>query len=212
MFTPSELIVFSGAALLLVLSPGPNMIYLISRSICQGRKAGVISLLGIIVGFAIHMFAAVIGLSAIFIAVPFAYEMLKCLGAIYLLWLAWKSIKPGAKPLFEAQGLKKNSSAKLFLTGLLTNLLNPKAVVFYLALFPQFISPDKGSIFLQSLVLGSLQIAISFIVNLLITLSAAGIALWFSQNPIWLNIQRYVMATVLASLAIRLISEERRAL
>lgn len=212
MLSSNELIIFSGAALLLVLSPGPNMVYLISRSICQGRKAGIISLLGVISGFVVHMLAAAIGLSAIFITVPFAYEALKWLGAIYLLWLAWQALKPGAKSPFEPQDLPEDSNTKLFVTGLLTNLLNPKAVMFYLALFPQFISPENGSVFIQSLILGSIQIVISFVINLLITLSSAGIARWFSHNPVWLNIQRYVMGSVLAALAFRLVSEEKRVL
>lgn len=204
-----DLVVFSIAALLLVLSPGPNMIYLISRSICQGHRAGVISLFGVITGFVVHMLAAAFGLSAIFLTMPIAYTILKWVGAIYLLWLAWQAVKPGAKSLFQAKNLPMDSNRKLFVTGFLTNLLNPKAVVFYLALFPQFISPEHGSVFVQSLILGSAQITISFLVNLLITLSAAGVAIWFTKNPFWLATQRYVMGFVLAGLAIRLMSERK---
>lgn len=203
-------LLFAGAALLLVLTPGPNMIYLISRSICQGKRAGVISLFGVMAGFLVHVFAAAIGLSALFLAVPFAYEVLKWAGAVYLLWLAWQALKPGARSPFEARQLPPDSPSKLFSMGLLTNVLNPKIAVFYISLFPQFVSPERGSIFLQSITLGLTQMTISFSVNLIIALSAAGIASWFARNPMWLRLQRYVMGFVLAGLALRLAIEQRR--
>src|SRR5262249_41644261 len=160
-------LLFSLAALLMVLTPGPNMIYLISRSICQGRRAGVISLLGVVTGFLAHMFAAALGLTAVFLAVPLAYDLLRWAGALYLLWLAWQAVKPGARSPFEARALPADPPRKLFLMGLVTNLLNPKIAVFYLSIFPQFVSPEHGSVFTRSLVLGTTQIAISFSVNLL---------------------------------------------
>ena len=205
-----ELLLFAGAALLMVLTPGPNMIYLISRSISQGRRAGVISLFGVIAGFLVHMLAAAVGLTALFLAVPFGYEVLKWAGALYLLWLAWQAVRPGARSPFEARDLPVDSSAKLFLMGFLTNVLNPKIAVFYLAILPQFISPQHGSVFSQSIVLGLTQIAVSFSVNLLIALGAAGIASWFSHNPAWLATQRYFMGFVLGALAVRLAMEQRR--
>lgn len=206
----NELLLFAGAALLMVLTPGPNMIYLISRSISQGRKAGVVSLFGVVAGFLVHMFAAAIGLTALFLAVPLAYEVLKWAGALYLLWLAWQAVRPGARSPFEAKDLPNDSTSKLFLMGFLTNLLNPKIAMFYLAIFPQFISSQHGSVFLQSVELGLTQIVVSFSVNLLIALSAAGIASWFSRNPTWLAVQRYIMGFVLAALAVRLALEPRR--
>ena len=205
-----DLMLFAGAALLMVLTPGPNMIYLISRSICQGRAAGVISLLGVIGGFFVHMLAAAIGLTAIFLAIPLAYELLKWLGALYLLWLAWQAVKPGARSPFEARALPADSPRKLLLMGFLTNVLNPKVAVFYLSILPQFIDTERGSVFAQSLVLGVTQISVSFAVNLLIALSAAGIATWFIRNPLWLAVQRYVMGGVLAALAVKLVLEPRR--
>lgn len=205
-----DLLIFAGAALLMVLTPGPNMIYLISRSICQGRVAGVISLFGVIAGFLLHMLAVAIGLTAIFLAIPLAYELLKWLGALYLLWLAWEAVKPGARSPFEPRKLPPDSPRKLLLTGFLTNLLNPKVAVFYLSILPQFINTERGSVFVQSLALGVTQISVSFTVNLLIALSAAGIATWFARNPFWLATQRYVMGGVLATLAVKLAFEQRR--
>ena len=206
----SDLLVFSGAALLLALTPGPNMIYLLSRAICQGSRASAISLLGVVAGFLVHMLAAAAGLTALFMAVPLAYEVLKWVGAAYLFWLAWQSVRPGARSPFEAKSLPEDPPRKLFVMGFLTNLLNPKIAVFYLAIFPQFISAEHGSVFTQSFVLGLVQIAISFSVNLCILLSAGKIAAWFANNLRWLALQRYVMGFVLGALALRLAMEQRR--
>lgn len=207
----NELLLFAAAALLMVLTPGPNMIYLISRSICQGRGAGVISLLGVIAGFLVHMVAAAVGLTAVFLAIPLAYEFLKWAGAAYLLYLAWQAVRPGARSPFEARDLPEDPPRKLFLMGFLTNVLNPKIAVFYLSIFPQFVSPERGAVFAQSLILGGTQITVSFTVNLLIVLSAAKMAGWFLRNPRWLVVQRYFMGFVLAGLAVRIASEQRRA-
>lgn len=211
MIPTNDLLLFAGAALLMVLTPGPNMIYLISRSICQGRKAGVISLFGVIAGFLVHMLAAAIGLTTLFLAVPLAYEALKWAGAAYLLWLAWQALGPRARSLFEPRQLPPDSTTRLFVMGFLTNALNPKIAVFYLSVFPQFVSPERGSVFLQSITLGCTQIIVSFSVNLLVALFAAGMASWFARNPAWLVLQRWVMGFVLAGLAVRLALEQRRA-
>ncbi|MFH6565721.1 MULTISPECIES: LysE family translocator [Pseudomonas] len=210
MIPTHDLLIFAAACLLMVLTPGPNMIYLISRSICQGRKAGVTSLLGVVAGFFVHMFAAAVGLTAVFLAVPMAYEALKWAGALYLLWMAWQAVRPGARSPFEAQELAPDSSSKLVMMGFMTSVLNPKVAVFYLSVFPQFISPEHGSMFTQSIVLGLTQISVSFTVNLLIALFASGIAVWFVRNPLWLAVQRYVMGCVLAALAVRLMLEQRK--
>ncbi len=210
MIPSADLLMFAGAALLMVLTPGPNMVYLISRSICQGRKAGVISLFGVVAGFLVHMLAAAAGLTALFMAVPLAYELLKWFGAAYLLYLAWQAVRPGARSPFEARQLPEDPPRKLFLMGFLTNLLNPKIAVFYLSIFPQFVSAEHGSVFTQSIVLGLTQITISFSVNLCIALFAARMAAWFVSNPRWLAAQRYFMGCVLATLAVRLAAEQRR--
>jgi threonine/homoserine/homoserine lactone efflux protein len=207
----AELFVFAAAALVMVLTPGPNMIYLISRSICQGRAAGLISLVGVMAGFFVHMFAAALGLTALFMTVPLAYELLKWAGAAYLLYLAWQAVKPSARSPFEARDLPIDPPRKLFLMGFITNLLNPKIAVFYLSIFPQFVSPTHGSVFARSVQLGLTQISVSFTVNLLIVISAARLAAWFAKNPKWLIAQRYVMGSVLALLAVKLATEQRRA-
>lgn len=211
MISATEWLVFAGAALLVVLTPGPNMIYLVSRAVCQGRRGGFISLLGVIAAFLVHILAAAAGLTALLLAVPLAYELLKWVGAAYLVWLAWQALRPGARSPFDPSPLPPDTPARLFVMGFLTNLLNPKAAVFYLSIFPQFIDPERGGVFVQGLLLGLTQISVSFSVNLLIVLSAAGVSRWFARNPLWLAVQRYVMGFVLAGLAVRLAAEQRRA-
>jgi len=200
----NDLLIFSLAALVLVLTPGPNMMYCVSRSICQGRAAGMISLLGVAAGFIVHMLAATFGLTALFMAVPLAYDLIKFIGAGYLLWMAWNAFKPGGASPFQMQNLPHDSKRKLFRMGFLTNLFNPKAAMFYMSFLPQFIHPEHGHVMLQSLILGATQICVSISVNGLLVLSASAIAGFFSHNPRWLRVQRYVMGFTLGALALRL--------
>lgn len=206
----TSLIGFSLVALGMVLTPGPNMIYLISRSICQGRMAGLISLCGVAIGFVFYMLCAAFGITAIVLAVPYAYDALRIGGALYLLWLAWQTIKPGGRSPFQVRELPKDSRSRLFLMGFVTNLLNPKIAVMYLSLLPQFIEPQHGSVLAQSLALGSLQIIVSLGVNALIVVMAGAIAGCLAGRPVWLAIQRWLMAGVLGGLAYRMATEARR--
>jgi threonine/homoserine/homoserine lactone efflux protein len=125
----NELMIFAAAALFMVLTPGPNMIYLVPRSISQGRQAGIISLIGVVAGFFVHMMVAAVGLTALFMAVPLGYELLKWAGACYLLWMAWQAVKPGARSPFEAKELPIDSNRKLLIMGFLTSVLNPKIAI-----------------------------------------------------------------------------------
>ncbi|KAB0538096.1 threonine/homoserine/homoserine lactone efflux protein [Pseudochrobactrum saccharolyticum] len=206
----SSLLAFALIALGMVLTPGPNMVYLISRSICQGRTAGLISLGGVALGFVFYMLCAALGITAIVMAVPYAYDALRFGGALYLFYLAWQAVKPGGRSPFQVKDLPKDSPRKLFMMGFLTNLLNPKIAVMYLSLLPQFISPDHGSVLVQSLALGFTQIIISVTVNAMIAIAAGSIAAFLASRPTWLVIQRWLMGTVLAGLAIRMATEARR--
>jgi len=206
----SSLLAFALIALGMVLTPGPNMVYLISRSICQGRTAGLISLGGVALGFVFYMLCAALGITAIVMAVPYAYDALRFGGALYLLYLAWQAVKPGGRSPFQVKDLPKDSPRKLFMMGFLTNLLNPKIAVMYLSLLPQFISPDHGSVLVQSLALGFTQIIISVTVNAMIAIAAGSIAAFLASRPTWLVMQRWLMGTVLAGLAIRMATEARR--
>lgn len=205
MIPTHDLLFFALAALILVISPGPNMIYLISRSITQGKKAGITSLAGVVCGFLFHIVLVSFGLTAVLFAVPYAYIVLKTLGTIYLLYLAYQAIKPNSKNIFEVdQNISIDKPAKLFTVGFFTNVLNPKVAVFYLSFFPQFIKPEYGSIFTQSLELGIIQTFISFTINFIIVLTAAKIALFFAKNPVWIKVQKWFMASVLVFLAVKM--------
>ena len=203
-------LLFALAALGMVLTPGPNMIYLLSRSICQGRRAGFISLLGVVSAFLFHIVCAAAGLTAIFLTVPLAYTVLKYAGAAYLLWLAWQAVRPGAASPFAPRPLAPDSPGKLFRMGFLTNALNPKMAVFYLSIFPQFVRPENGHVFAHSLLLGATQMGISFTVNSGIVLTAATVASFFTRRPLWLRTQRWLMGGVLGGLAVRLALSERK--
>ncbi|SMO76806.1 Threonine/homoserine/homoserine lactone efflux protein [Chryseobacterium rhizoplanae] len=200
-----ELIFFILAALILVISPGPNMIYLISKSITQGKKSGFISLAGVVCGFLFHIVMVSFGLTAVLLAVPLAYTVLKAVGTVYLLYLAYQAIKPKSKNIFDVdKNAAHDSPKKLFTIGFLTNVLNPKVAVFYLSFFPQFIKPEYGSVFTQSLELGVIQTLISFSINFIIVLTAARVAVFFSNNPVWIKVQKWFMASVLTYLAIKM--------
>ncbi len=207
----SALIGFALVSLGLALTPGPNMIYLISRSITQGAAAGIVSLGGVALGFVFYMLCAAFGITALLFAVPFAYDALRFAGCAYLLWMAWQAIKPNGRSPFEVKPLAVDGPRKLFAMGFVTNLLNPKIAMLYLALLPQFIDPVAGSVLVQSLILGAIQIAISVSCNAMIALSAGAIALFLSRRPIWMRAQRYLMGTVLAGLAVRMAFEAKRA-
>jgi len=206
----NSLLAFALIALGMVLTPGPNMVYLISRSICQGRVAGLISLGGVALGFAFYMVCAAFGITTLVLAVPYAYDAIRIAGALYLLWLAWQAIRPGGRSPFQVKDLPKDSPGKLFLMGFLTNLLNPKIAVMYLSLLPQFIDPANGSVLVQSLALGTTQIIISVSVNAMIAVSAGTIAGFLVRRPSFAVIQRWIMGTVLAALAVKMATEARR--
>lgn len=198
------------AALIMVLTPGPNMIYLVSRSVGQGRSAGLISLAGTGVGFLIYMTLANLGLAVVFIAVPWLYIGLKAVGVAYLGYLAWKSLRPGGRGVFEARALGHDSARKLFGMGLVTNLLNPKAAVMYVALIPQFIDPQRGNPTAQGFVLGGVQITVSMIINASIVLAAGSIATFFASRPGWTTWQRRITGSLLGLVAISLAREVPR--
>jgi threonine/homoserine/homoserine lactone efflux protein len=211
MLTLTELGWFALVALALVLTPGPNMIYCISRTLCQGRGAGMVSLAGVALGFVVHLLGASFGLSALLMAAPVAFTALKVAGALYLLYLAWQAVKPGGLSPFETRTLPHDPPRKLFLMGFMTNLLNPKVAMFYLSFFPQFLHPERGQVLLQSLSLGAVQIGVSMVLNTVIIFFAAGLAVFLNRNITWMRVQRYVMGTVLGLLALRLLTEKRTA-
>jgi threonine/homoserine/homoserine lactone efflux protein len=156
------------------------------------------------------MVCAALGITALVMAIPLAYDALRIAGAMYLLYLAWQAVKPGGRSPFQVRDLPRDSPRRLFAMGLFTNLLNPKAAMLYLSLLPQFIEPGHGSVLLQSLMLGSMQITISLIVNALIVLTAGTVAAFMGSRPTWQAAQRWIMGSVLAGLAVRMAVDSRR--
>lgn len=206
--TPS-LITFAVLAAGFVLTPGPNMVYLISRTLCQGVKAGFTSYAGLVVGSLFYLACAAFGVTALLLAIPMAYDALRFAGALYLAYLAWQAVRPGGSSPFEVRTLEKDSTKRLFLMGLFTNLLNPKQALFYLALLPQFIDQQQGQVLMQFLTLGCIQIFISFMGNGLIMLTAGAVARFLTGRPQWLKAQRWLMGTVLAGMSVRMVLQTR---
>ncbi|HEY0825878.1 MAG TPA: LysE family translocator [Ramlibacter sp.] len=210
MLSSGEISVFALTALVLVLTPGPNMIYCVSRTLSQGRRAGLVSLAGVLLGFVAHLLAATLGLTALLIAVPLAFDALRIAGAAYLLWLAWDALRPGGSSPFVTRELPVDTRGRLFRMGLLTNLLNPKVAIFYVSFFPQFLHPERGGVLWQALQLGVVQVAVSGTVNALLILGAARISAFLARSRGWLRAQRYLMATVLGALAVRIAVTEQK--
>jgi threonine/homoserine/homoserine lactone efflux protein len=212
MITYESLLGVTAVALGMVLTPGPNMMYLVSRSITQGRRAGLISLGGVAVGFLVYLTLATLGLSAFFAAVPELYLAIKLAGAAYLAWLAWQAVRPGGASVFTPVALSADSPRRLFTMGLMTNLLNPKAAIMYASLIPQFIDVHAGHLLLQSFVLGGVQITISMLVNAILVVCDGAIAVFLSRHPSWLRVQRYATGTALGLIAVKLATDKTRPL
>ncbi len=171
--------------------------------------AGLISLGGVALGFVFYMLCAALGVTALLMTVPFAYDAAHRRRAVPA--VPGLAGAPGGRSPFAVRDLPQDSPRKLFTMGFLTNLLNPKIAVMYLSLLPQFLHPDsEGSVLMQSIVLGSTQILVSVSVNGLIALTAGSIAGFLAARPTWQRVQRWLMGTVLAGLAVRMAMEGRR--
>lgn len=194
----------------MALTPGPNMVYLVSRSIGQGTRAGLTALAGTAVGFLVYLVAATLGLAALFAAVPAAFIVLKIAGAIYLGYLAWQMLRPGGRSAFDPAELAPIRPVRLFSMGLVTNLLNPKIALLYAALLPQFIDPAH-TVWPQFLLLGSVQIIIAVTVNGLIVLGAGKLAGFLRRRPRVMRAQRMLSGTILAGFAAKMSFERQPA-
>ena len=181
-----SLLIFIGAGLLLNLAPGPDELYIVARSISQGRAAGVVSALGIGAGCLFHVVAAACGLSALMLALPMAYDVVRYAGAAYLVWLGVRALvsKGGA---MEVKTMERTPLWVIFRQGVITNGLNPKVAIFFLAFLPQFADPANGPIAAQMLGLG-------LIFDFNGTLVCLGYALVASQFGDWLK-SRYDLST-----------------
>jgi threonine/homoserine/homoserine lactone efflux protein len=201
-------LLFCLACIALVATPGPNVLYLVSRTLAQGRAAGFVSLAGTSAGVAAHALAAALGLSALLATVPVAYDAVRWAGALYLAWLAWTTWRSQSD---KAQSIAPTEvrAGQLFRQGLLTSLLNPKVALFELALFPQFVSPSHGSVLAQSLVLAVTQLALAIAGDSLFVLAAARVRRFFAVRPGWGRWSKRALAGVFGGLALRLAWEQK---
>jgi len=207
----TNLALFTLASVLLALTPGPNLLYLVSRTLCQGRTAGLVSLAGTTSGFLFYAVSAALGLTVVFVAVPVLYDVVRWAGAAYLLWLAWDAVRPhGGGGLFARRDLPPVRPAVLYRTGVVTSILNPKVALFYVALFPQFVDPLRGSVLAQSLLLAAIQIVVDAFIDCMFVLAAARVAGWLAERPIWMKAQRWVLGGVFAGIAMKLAFDTRK--
>jgi threonine/homoserine/homoserine lactone efflux protein len=204
------LMLFSIACLALTATPGPDMLLIASRSVSQGRSAGFASLAGIQAGTYIHALAMALGLSQLFLIVPLAYDIVRYVGAAYLLYLAIQVFRSSGQSAPSTPDAQRYAVAEMFWQGMLTNLLNPKMVLFVLALFPQFIRPEAGSIAVQILVLATVLNLIGLLVNGIVILMASRMGLMFAGQSRFRRASQLFLGTVFAGLAVRLVLEDRR--
>ena len=206
----STLMLFAIACLALTATPGPDMLLIASRSLSQGPRAGFASLAGIQAGTYCHALAAAFGLSQLFVVVPFAYDAVRYAGAAYLLYLAWQAFQSTGmvnEPLVDGA---QHSMWNMFRQGLFTNLLNPKMALFVLALFPQFVRPDAGSVVSQIIILATELNLIGLVVNGAVILAAARICKSMAGKLRLRRLPQILLGTVFAGLAVRLAFDGRR--
>ena len=205
----STLALFSIAALALTMSPGPDMLLIASRSASQGKASGFATLAGIQLGTYCHALAAAFGLSQLFLVVPLAYDVVRYVGAAYLLYLAWKTFRSTGTMPAPTDGLRPHPIGVVFRQGLLTNLLNPKMALFVLALFPQFVRPE-GSVAVQIMLLATVLNLIGLAVNGAVILAASRLGRVFAGRNRFRRVPQILLGTVFAGLAIRLAVDGRR--
>lgn len=200
-----EVFWFALAALVLGFTPGPNMAYCVSRSLCQGKLAGLVSLAGVLLAYGVHVLATALGFTAVLLTAPAAFEAIRLAGAAYLLWLAWRAVRPNSVMALRLRTLQSARASALFGMGFFTNLLNPSAILFYLSLFPQFLRPERGTVIAQTLQLGAVQIAASGLVMGLMVCAVARLQPVVGMaRAKWKDLPRYVLGGVFAALSLRL--------
>lgn len=207
----TTLTLFLATIAVFILTPGPNMIFCLSRALLGGSAVGVYSAFGVCIGLTLHATAAGLGLSQLFHYFPLAYDVLRVAGAGYLLWLAWQAYRaaPGAAIVAcEATPCGEKRRVPIALTiaqGALNALLSPKAVFFYLVLFPQFLDPTRGSILIQSLFLITIINVMNFTFIASLCLCAGRSSRWLIRHPRALAWQQKLVALVFVGLAARVL-------
>ena len=191
----STLSLFITAALIMVFMPGPNTLYIIARSIQQGRMAGFVSSLGVQTGTLFHIGAAAFGLSALLLASALAFNTVKYAGAAYLIYLGLRTLLTKDKGELK-QEIQRASLGRLFYQGVVVNLLNPKTALFFFAFLPQFVDVARGRVPAQIVLLGTILILLGTLSDLVYALAAGGIGNWLRGNLKFLRAQRYFAGSV----------------
>ena len=189
------------AAILLAVTPGPAVLYIVTRSITQGRIAGVVSCCGVTLGGFVHVLAAALGLSAALATSVLAFNVIKYAGAAYLVWLGVRAFMKKPELATIERG-EPRSLRRVFRDGVVVNILNPKTALFFLAFIPQFVTPSSGSVPLQCAFLGGVFVAIAFCTDVTWSLAASGAGSWLRGHPRFVASERYVAGGVYVTLGL----------
>jgi threonine/homoserine/homoserine lactone efflux protein len=209
MIEPTKFILFVGVSWALIIAPGPDMLYVITRGVTQGRKAGILSALGVICGILVHTTAAAFGLTLILQTSALAFLMVKYLGAIYLITLGIKAWRD--KSTFSLQTSSSSVSfRKVFWQGVLSNVLNPKIAIFFLAFLPQFVDKGSSHVTLQMVTLGLTFACFGLCFLLVIGYSSGTIGRWLTRRPHYAQFLQRLAGSILIALGIRLALTERQ--
>ncbi len=201
---------FSLAVLLLAITPGPDMTLWMSRAIRDGRAIGMMAMLGTNLGIVIHTLLVAFGVSALIVASPVAFLVLKTGGAGYLLWLAIQAVRNRSVLAVKATGKGSASMGKAFLNGLWVNLLNPKVIIFFMTFLPQFVSVKDPHVTGKLIFLGVLSILIALPIAIVVVLGANRLADWLKRKPQVMRAVDYVFATVFSVFAVKILLTQSR--
>ncbi len=205
----ANLALFLPAALALIVAPGPDSLYVLARGIGQGRRAGIISALGTCTGLLVHTTAAALGLAVLLQTSVVAYLVVKYVGAAYLLYLGVRTLLTRQSLLVSAPATRP-SWVRMYVQGMLTNVLNPKVALFFVAFLPQFVNPQGGTVALQMLALGILFDVLGLLYLLLVALLSGSLGALVQRRQAWANRLRWVTGSVLVGLGLRLAIPDRR--
>jgi threonine/homoserine/homoserine lactone efflux protein len=204
------ILLFSAASLALAITPGPDMILVAARSATQGRMAGLVTQFGVSAGSTFHAIILALGLSQLFLAIPYACDLVRYLGAAYLLYLAWQAFTARDGLSSQSSSEKRQSMLVIFRQGFFSNVLNPKVALFYLALFPQFLDPQRGAVAFQIMVLAGIFLLIDFGVHGVVIWLAGSIGSLSTGGRIFAKWSRYFLGLVFGGLAARLVFDGQR--
>jgi threonine/homoserine/homoserine lactone efflux protein len=193
--------VFLLAVLILLLTPGPAVLYIIARSMDQGRLAGFVSVLSIETGNSVHVLAATLGLSALLLSSALAFSIVKYLGAAYLIYLGIRRLLQHDQD-HEVARFQKQSLRRIFSQGVLVAALNPRTALFFLAFLPQFVDPSAGSVPLQLLMLGSIFVMMALVSDGIYALLASTAGDWLKRNQSFLRAERYAVGSTYIGLGV----------